>query len=80
VPCFRGGIKPGGGGGGLRSGRKGTCGQAAELGAKQEAFMNENLIHVGIDNDGSYHVVALNRRTAEVVDVNCRPTLQAEEG
>jgi hypothetical protein len=42
--------------------------------------MNENPIHVGIDDDARYHGVALNRRTAEVVDLNCRPTLQEKEG
>ncbi len=43
----------------------------------QEASMNQNVIYVGIDvDDVRYHGSALDRRTGEVLDFQCRPTLK----
>jgi transposase len=43
--------------------------------------MNENVIDVGIDGDDvRYHGAALNRHTGEVLEFNCRPTLQGPAG
>ncbi len=39
--------------------------------------MNQNVIYVGVDvDDKRYHGSALDKRTAEVLDFQCRPTLK----
>ncbi len=43
--------------------------------------MNQNVVYVGIDvDDVSYHASALDRRTGEVLDFRCRPTLKGSGG
>ena len=43
--------------------------------------MHANVIYVGIDvDDVRYHGAALNRHTGEVLEFNCRPTLQGLAG
>ncbi len=39
--------------------------------------MNQNIIHVGLDvDDTQYHGSAFDKRTGEVIDFRCRPTLK----
>jgi hypothetical protein len=39
--------------------------------------MNQTRIYVGLDvDDAQYHGAALNKRTGEVIDFKCRPTLK----
>lgn len=38
--------------------------------------MDQNVIYVGIDADVRYHGSALDKRTGEVLDFHCRPTLK----
>ena len=43
--------------------------------------MNQNVVYVGIDvDDVSYHASALDRRTGEVLEFRCRPTLKGLVG
>ena len=39
--------------------------------------MSQNIVSVGIDvDDVSYHGCAMNKRSGEVLDFHCRPTLK----
>jgi len=39
--------------------------------------MQQTIIHVGLDvDDTQYHGSALDKRTGEVIDFKCRPTLK----
>jgi hypothetical protein len=44
---------------------------------KKGASMNQTMVYVGLDvDDTQYHGSALNKRTGEIIDFKCRPTLK----
>ena len=48
-----------------------------ETKGKKKMSMHQNIIYVGLDvDDTQYHGSALDKKSGEVIDFKCRPTLK----